>query len=340
MSVLLHNTQEPAGLDADHPLPLLKAAADPLRLDVLQVLGYSSFAVLELCDILSIRQSGLSHHLKVLAQAGLVETRREGTTIFYRRRLPGVGSANAALHRALSARLDGQPLRADVARRLADIQQARAARSQLFFERQIGAIETGHEFIADFAHYGELAAEMVRRALPEGGDEALEVGPGDGDFLLLLKDHFVSLTGMDNAEAMRALASKRIAETGATNVRLLAGNWPEAAPPRQFDALIFNMVLHHLPSPRQSLIAAGRRLRPGGVLLITELCRHDQHWTRDRCGDLWLGFDESELQDWTACAGLVPQESQFLALRNGFQIQARTFTRLDDNVSLEMYAHE
>lgn len=340
MSVSLRHTQEHAPRIAADPLPLLKAAADPLRLQVLQVLGYSSFAVLELCDILSIRQSGLSHHLKVLAQAELVETRREGTTIFYRRRLPGVESANADLHRALLGRLDQQSLRTDQAQRLALIQQARAARSQLFFERQASAIATGHELIADFSHYGDLAAEMVRRALPQGGDEALEVGPGDGAFLILLKDHFANLTGMDNAEAMLALARKRMAQTDVTHIHLLAGNWPESAPPRQFDALIFNMVLHHLPSPRQSLMAAGRRLRPGGVLLVTELCRHDQHWTRERCGDLWLGFDESELQDWTACAGLVSQESQFLALRNGFQIQARTFTRLDDNLPLEIHAHE
>ena len=58
----------------------LKAAGDPLRLEVLQVLGQNSFGVLELCEIMAMKQSGMSHHLKVLAQAGLVERRREGGT--------------------------------------------------------------------------------------------------------------------------------------------------------------------------------------------------------------------------------------------------------------------
>src|SRR5690554_4023959 len=84
---------------------LLKAAGDPLRLQALQLLGYSSFAVLELAEILAMRQSGMSHHLKVLAKAGLVEQRRKGNTIFYRRQLPGPHATSGTLHRALLARL-------------------------------------------------------------------------------------------------------------------------------------------------------------------------------------------------------------------------------------------
>ena len=64
---------------------LCKASADPLRLQVLRVLRKDSFGVSELCAIFDIRQPALSHHLKVLANAGLVATRREGNSIFYRR---------------------------------------------------------------------------------------------------------------------------------------------------------------------------------------------------------------------------------------------------------------
>ena len=64
---------------------LCKASSDPLRLQVLRVLHKASFGVSELCSIFDIRQPALSHHLKVLANAGLVATRREGNSIFYRR---------------------------------------------------------------------------------------------------------------------------------------------------------------------------------------------------------------------------------------------------------------
>ena len=58
----------PQEQDLDSLAAFLKAAGDPLRLEVLQVLGQNSFGVLELCEIMAIKQSGMSHHLKVLAQ--------------------------------------------------------------------------------------------------------------------------------------------------------------------------------------------------------------------------------------------------------------------------------
>ena len=64
---------------------LLKAAGDSFRLDILRVLAQDSFGVLELCRIFASKQSGVSHHLKVLTNAGLLTTRREGNSIFYRR---------------------------------------------------------------------------------------------------------------------------------------------------------------------------------------------------------------------------------------------------------------
>ena len=84
------HTAEPNAKDAPAALAtelasFCKACADPLRLQVLRVLREDSFGVSELCSIFDIRQPALSHHLKVLAGASLVATRREGNSIFYRR---------------------------------------------------------------------------------------------------------------------------------------------------------------------------------------------------------------------------------------------------------------
>ena len=76
-----------AHIDAALPNPtdalaaFCKAIGDALRLDILRVLRNDSFGVLELAQIFAMRQSGMSHHLKVLANAGLVSTRREGNSI-------------------------------------------------------------------------------------------------------------------------------------------------------------------------------------------------------------------------------------------------------------------
>src|SRR5690554_7024994 len=60
-----------------------KAAGDSLRLGILQLLGQGAFGVLELSQIFEVKQSGMSHHLKVLAQAGLEATQGEVKSIFY-----------------------------------------------------------------------------------------------------------------------------------------------------------------------------------------------------------------------------------------------------------------
>ena len=71
------NTPRPVITEAEDLTRVFKALADPLRLDILRLLRTESFGVLELCRIVDVRQSALSHHLKILAQAALVSTRRE-----------------------------------------------------------------------------------------------------------------------------------------------------------------------------------------------------------------------------------------------------------------------
>ena len=85
------------------------------------------------------------------------------------------------------------------------------------------------------------------------------------------------------------------------------------------------MVLHHAPDPAAILNDLARLLKKNGVLLVTELCHHDQTWAYESCGDLWLGFEPNDLSSWADAAGLDEGESLYLAQRNGFQIQLRQF---------------
>jgi transcriptional regulator, ArsR family len=68
---------QPIPQQSDTLAALCKASGDELRLNVLRALASDSFGVLELAQIFDVGQSGMSHHLKVLAQAELVATRRE-----------------------------------------------------------------------------------------------------------------------------------------------------------------------------------------------------------------------------------------------------------------------
>ena len=79
------------------------------------------------------------------------------------------------------------------------------------------------------------------------------------------------------------------------------------------------------PKPQVTLREAARALRPGGALLVTELCEHQQGWARENCGDLWLGFAPEQLTQWADTAGLRETASSYLGQRNGFKLQLRLF---------------
>jgi ArsR family transcriptional regulator len=159
-------------------------------------------------------------------------------------------------------------------------------------------------------------------------DTALEVGPGDGAFLLELAPQFRRVVALDNAALMLAQARERSLSAGLDNIEFIHGDTgSDQLDGLSADCVVINMVLHHTPAPGRILADVASRLAPDGVVLVTDLCSHDQGWARENCGDLWLGFDPQELGRWAQEAGLADSASVYLAQRNGFQIQVRLFRR-------------
>src|SRR4051794_20070891 len=86
-------TKEPLGLGtAERIAPLLKALADPVRLRLLSLVashGEGEACVCDLNDPFDLSQPTISHHLKVLHEAGLLDRSKRGVWVYYRV-LPGV----------------------------------------------------------------------------------------------------------------------------------------------------------------------------------------------------------------------------------------------------------
>jgi len=303
---------------------LCKASSDPLRLQVLRVLRNDSFGVLELCSIFDIRQPALSHHLKVLANAGLVATRREGNSIFYRRSELGPRHELDALKNSIFESLDSLilPQRAEEA--LADLYRRREENSRNFFRDNADKFHQQQDLIASYEQYAQTVAEVLSEAPLQKRDLALEVGPGDGSFLCKLAPQFSRVIALDNTEEMLEQAKQTAADQH--NIEFILGDTAVLSPRKlTADCAVINMVLHHSPEPRQVIKDVADSLVPGGVLLITDLCKHDQGWARENCGDLWLGFEPEDLTAWAQAAGLDEIAGVFLAQRNGFQVQVRLF---------------
>lgn len=313
---------EPATNAAKQLVELNRAAGDALRQNILQLLARESFAVLELCRILDVSQSALSHHLKLLLNAGLLTRRREGTSLFYRRALHHETLPD--LLRGLFASIDQLPGVPAQHKAITAIHAERRSRSQAFFSANAEALTEQSTLISNPETYAEAADELLHQAACDRG-HALEVGPGEGQLLTLLANRFQRVTGIDSAEAMLKRAERRIGR--APNVRLQLRDFAELPARRVFDAVAAAMVLHHQPSPLAFLQQAFSVIRPGGVLLLVELCRHDQEWVKEVCGDFWLGFEPDELMHWGERAGFAAPASQYLTQNNGFQVQLHVFAK-------------
>lgn len=309
-----------------------KAAGDSLRLGILQLLGQGAFGVLELSQIFEVKQSGMSHHLKVLAQAGLVSTQREGNSIFYRRPLLAATDELSSWLKALFQTID----EAEIGYNQEAVEQVMQERAQAcadFFARHAHEFKEQQDLIASYEQYGSALSKLLETLQVSkhisGKGQALEIGPGEGAFLPELAKYFTQVQAIDISPDMLLKSQQKVEQEKLDNVHCSLGDTGSliSTQNQQYEFAVANMVLHHVPSPRNIFLDVAQLLQSGGMFLVTDLIRHEQSWAKDNCGDLWLGFEPEDLTNWAQDAGLTEGQSQFLGLRNGFQIQFRIFNK-------------
>jgi ArsR family transcriptional regulator len=86
----------PLSLDqAQQVAPLLKALADPARLRLMSLIASHPGGEACVCDLtvaFDLSQPTISHHLKVLHEAGLVEREKRGVWVYYRAQAAALAS--------------------------------------------------------------------------------------------------------------------------------------------------------------------------------------------------------------------------------------------------------
>jgi ArsR family transcriptional regulator, arsenate/arsenite/antimonite-responsive transcriptional repressor len=97
---------------------IFKALADPTRLRIMILLGRRELCVCEIMFVLGMEQSRVSHHMRVLRDAGIAEDVREGRWIIYRIPEASRSLIDGLFAGALRERIEGSRETAADARKL------------------------------------------------------------------------------------------------------------------------------------------------------------------------------------------------------------------------------
>lgn len=104
---------------------VMKALSDPNRVKIMKILEAKELCVCETTAILGLAQSTVSKHLKILEDADLVESCRDGAWVNYRRSKGKESLYAAALLRQLEGWLNDDPAIAELLIQLPNVDRLR-----------------------------------------------------------------------------------------------------------------------------------------------------------------------------------------------------------------------
>jgi ubiquinone/menaquinone biosynthesis C-methylase UbiE/DNA-binding transcriptional ArsR family regulator len=289
----------PAQLPFDDLNAALKAAGEPTRLRMLALLSEAELTVSDFTEILGQSQPRISRHLRLLAEAGLLQRFREGSWAFFRIAERGAGEFARALIERLGA--DDPVLTRDRERLLA-VRQARAEAAQAYF----GAHAAEWDRIRKL-HVADAAVEQaIAEALGEFPARALlDLGTGTGRMLEVFGPRIQRGLGLDLSLDMLALARARLDRAGLRHCSVRQGDiYNLMLPAESFDTVLIHQVLHFLEDGARAIQEAARVLEPGGRLLIVDFAPHDLEFLREQHAHRRLGFSSETVTQWMSAAGL------------------------------------
>jgi ArsR family transcriptional regulator len=280
---------------------LYKLLGDEARLRLLRVLRRERLNVTELTGILGLAQSGVSRHLGLLKEAGLVAEERDAGFTYYRLS-PGVQEDG---HRTLWAALEEQfdqaaadpAVRADEAR----LQEVLRLRKENFDthgspdSRDARQLVPGRSWAAWSRAIG-LLLPPIRVA---------DLGCGEGYLTIEAARWASRVIAVDRSAAVLGRAKGLARRRRVSNVVWKRGELDKLPiKDETVDVALLSQALHHAQDPVQAVAEAARITVAGGRVLILDLRTHSEDWVRAKLGDRRLGFRDDELTRLLTAAGL------------------------------------
>jgi len=282
---------------------LLRALADDARLRIVLVLRERPLAVQEIMAVVGMGQSRVSRHLRILAEAGVAKSLRDGTRIYY-----GLALEQSAVLRSFLTALDFEKADDLPPEHIGDLvrldEKLRDVREQI--QEHFSLSGAGKDDYQRGLVDSQLYRQWMLAVLPAQAGTVADIGCGTGVLTAQLRGRAEKIIGIDQNQDQLRQARMRCPEADFRLGEL--ENLP--LPAATVDCVLAGMVLHHVPAPELALAEMRRVLRPGGQLILADLRKHQMEIMRDRFADYWLGFDEARLRELLAGQGFVLERSE------------------------------
>ena len=289
-----------------------KALSDKTRLRLLFVLKRYELNVNEIVKIVEMVQSGVSRHLKILMESGLIASRRDGAFIYY----SAVESDDLApLHDMMDQHLGRDETSRRDLEKSSEMITIRRNRTKRFFKTVAPQWDRlKKEVLGQFDLNGQI------RQLVSVNGHIADLGCGTGELLEVLSgDSGGKLIGIDSSPEMLEQARLRLSGVAGTELRL---GEVEHLPMknREINTAVMSMVLHHIPQPRRPIREVFRVLKQGGTFILADFEKHRNEGIKRIIGGEWLGFKPSDLNGWLTKEGFAGIVTKSFKVNHGLMI--------------------
>jgi ArsR family transcriptional regulator len=262
----------------------------------------------ELAQVLGQSQPRVSRHLKILADAGVLERRKEGSWVFLTLGETGQVERLFALVDVWADSATKKLFAADAAR----TESIRAERAEAA-SRHFASIAQVWDQIRSL----HVAESEVERAIDKAlGRRRLgrlvDIGTGTGRMIELFGPRAAQAIGIDRSSEMLRLARVKLEAAGIQSSLRQGDIYALPLGDESADNVIIHQVLHYAHSPAAAIVEAARILAPGGTLLVVDFAAHEREELRERDAHIRLGFEDDVMVGWFAAAGLEVDQVQHL----------------------------
>ena len=275
----------------------LSTLSDATRSRMLLILERHELTVTELCAVLQLPQSTVSRHLKTLADANWVTSRRDGTSRYYTLALDERDTHTRRLWSLLREQIATTAGADQDARRLKGVLSRRQTKSEEFFASAAGQWDRLRREL-----FGGVSALHALPALIDSRWTVGDLGCGTGETSAALAPFVARTVAVDRSGEMLQAARRRLRDL--KNVDIRRGEL-EALPlaDGELDAAVMMLALHHVPDPAAALQEAARALKPRGRFMLCDMLPHDHEEYKQQMGHVWLGFGDDHLRRLLGGAG-------------------------------------